>query len=131
MATAEHSGGVLVADRREPESVDPPYLYADYRSTLLRAPSRPAMRVPYGPSETTGPLAESLMVGSRAHAHPADLTAQREGEPIGQRIIAYGRVLDSSGRPMPRALVEIWQANAAGRYVHEVDQHPAPLDPGF
>jgi len=57
--------------------------------------------------------------------------AVKTGEPIGERIIVTGRVLDDTGRPVPNALVEVWQANAAGRYFHKVDQHPAPLDPNF
>ena len=65
------------------------------------------------------------------HASDADLTLQHEGEPLGERIIVHGRVLDGDGRPLRGALVEVWQANACGRYRHEVDQHPAPLDPNF
>ncbi len=60
-----------------------------------------------------------------------DLTRQHAGEPLGERIIVSGRVLDEDGRPIRGALVEVWQANAGGRYRHEVDQHPAPLDPNF
>jgi protocatechuate 3,4-dioxygenase beta subunit len=60
-----------------------------------------------------------------------DLTRQHDGEPIGERIILHGRVLDEDGRPVPQTLVEIWQANAAGRYAHGVDGHDAPLDPNF
>jgi protocatechuate 3,4-dioxygenase, beta subunit len=60
-----------------------------------------------------------------------DLTRQHGGEPLGERIIVTGRVLDGDGRPVRNALVEIWQCNAAGRYIHQVDQHPAPLDPNF
>jgi protocatechuate 3,4-dioxygenase beta subunit len=63
--------------------------------------------------------------------HDHDLTRQRNGEPLGERIIVSGQVLDSSGRPVPSALIEIWQANAAGRYHHDIDRHPAPLDPNF
>jgi protocatechuate 3,4-dioxygenase beta subunit len=131
VATAKPSGGVLVAERRESNDVDPPYLHADYRSTLLRSPSRPVVRIPYGPTELTGPVPASLIEGSRAHPQAADLTRQHAGEPIGERIIVNGRVLDSGGRPLAQVLVELWQANAAGRYVHETDQHPAPLDPNF
>ena len=61
----------------------------------------------------------------------ADLTRQHRGEPLGERIIVTGRVTGSDGRPVAGQLVEVWQANAAGRYVHELDQHPAPLDPNF
>jgi len=68
---------------------------------------------------------------SRAGGWDNDLTRQHDGEPLGERITVSGRVLDDDGRPLRRALVEIWQANASGRYRHEVDQHPAPLDPNF
>jgi protocatechuate 3,4-dioxygenase beta subunit len=61
----------------------------------------------------------------------ADLTAHGDREPLGERIVVSGRVVDEDGRPVRGALLEIWQANAAGRYAHEVDQHPAPLDPSF
>jgi protocatechuate 3,4-dioxygenase beta subunit len=60
-----------------------------------------------------------------------DLTRQHDGEPLGERIVVHGRLLDSRGRPVRDSLVEVWQANAAGRYAHAVDRHPAPLDPNF
>ena len=108
-------------------TVDPPYLHPDYRSTRLRAPLRPlimlpeSMHDPSGPVYGDGPLAES----------DSDLTRQHAGEPLGERIIVTGRVTDGHGRPVPNALIELWQANAAGRYIHARDQHPAPLDPNF
>jgi protocatechuate 3,4-dioxygenase beta subunit len=113
---------VLDADR-----VDPPYLYPDYVSTRLRAPKSPLVILPHTLSELSGPAFGDGTVGELDH----DLTQQHEGEPIGQRIIVSGRLLDSGGRPIRNQLVEVWQANAAGRYVHKVDQHPAPLDPNF
>ncbi len=64
-------------------------------------------------------------------AAESDLTIQHTGEPVGERIVVSGRVLDGDGRPVRHQLVEIWQANAAGRYLHQRDQHPAPLDPHF
>jgi protocatechuate 3,4-dioxygenase beta subunit len=67
----------------------------------------------------------------RVTAADADLTTQHAGEPLGQRVIVTGRVLDSDGRAVPDTLIEVWQANAAGRYHHPVDNHPAPLDPNF
>ena len=108
-------------------TVNPPYLYPGYRSTRLRSPLRPlvmlpeAMHDPSGPVYGDGPLEES----------DGDLTRQHAGEPLGERIIVTGRVLDGSGKPVRNALIELWQANAAGRYIHERDQHPAPLDPNF
>jgi protocatechuate 3,4-dioxygenase, beta subunit len=107
--------------------VDPPYLYPGYRSTTLRAPSKPLLLLPQTLSELTGPIFGHDAVGELDH----DLTEGQVGEPLGERIIVMGRVTDRDGRPVRSALIEIWQANAAGRYVHEVDQHPAPLDPNF
>jgi protocatechuate 3,4-dioxygenase, beta subunit len=106
---------------------DPPYLYPDYRSTMLRAPSRPLVPAPERLADLAAPVFGDETVGSGDH----DLTRQHGGEPLGERILVTGRVLESDGRPVRGALVEIWQANAAGRYVHAVDQHPAPLDPNF
>lgn len=105
----------------------PPYYYADYGSTVLRAPSRPLVPITHTLSEITGPIF------GEADINPGDddLTRQHEGEPLGQRITVSGRVLDDGGKPIPNTLVEIWQANAAGRYAHPEDQHDAPLDPNF
>jgi protocatechuate 3,4-dioxygenase beta subunit len=105
----------------------PPYLYPDYVATRLRAPKKPLIILPGSLSDTTGPAFGRGPIGEL----DSDLTRQHEGEPLGERIIVTGRVLDGDGRPVRRALMEIWQANAAGRYTHEVDQHPAPLDPNF
>jgi protocatechuate 3,4-dioxygenase beta subunit len=107
--------------------IDPPYLYPDYRSTALRAPTRRLLPLP----EELHRLAAPVFGEDEIDSADADLTAHGAGEPLGERIVVTGRVLDEDGRPVPRALVEIWQANAAGRYVHEVDRHPAPLDPNF
>jgi protocatechuate 3,4-dioxygenase beta subunit len=108
-------------------AVDPPYLYPDYTSTVLRAPKQPLLRVPEDFHHTPGPAFGRVPVGALDH----DLTRQHAGEPLGERIIVSGRVLDSDGRPLAGTLVEVWQANAAGRYVDPADQHPAPLDPNF
>jgi protocatechuate 3,4-dioxygenase beta subunit len=78
-------------------------------------------------SELTGPVYGEDDVTET----DSDLTRQFDGEPLGERIVVTGRVLDGEGRPVRSTLVEIWQANAAGRYAHDVDQHPAPLDPSF
>lgn len=109
------------------EEVDPPYLYPDYRSSVLRAPSRPLVVLPPSLTELTGPIFGNGSIGPLDH----DLTRHHPGEPLGERIIVHGRVLDSTGRPVPQTLVEVWQANAAGRYAHAVDTHRAPLDPNF
>ena len=122
--------GAVTAERRNAVHVDPPFDHPGYRSTVLRAPSRPLLRLPYGPTELSGPPIEALLEG-RTLASPTDLTRQHAGEPLGERIVVGGRVLDGDGHPLPGALVEVWQANASGRYVHGSDQHPAPLDPNF
>ncbi len=105
----------------------PDYLYPAYRSTAKRAPLQPLVQMPQTLSEMTGPLFTARDVADT----DSDLTAQHAGEPIGERMFVSGRILDENGRPMPNTLVEMWQANAAGRYKHIVDDHDAPLDPNF
>ena len=112
---------------RSSTSVHPASDYAAYRSTSKRHPQKPLIVMPHTLSELTGPVYGHDAV----RATEFDLTTQHGGEPIGERIVVTGRVLDEDGRPQPNTLVEIWQANACGRYVHVVDQHPAPLDPNF
>ena len=110
-------------------SVHPPFLHAPYKSTVSRAPAKPLVPLPQTLSEITGPV-----FGHEALAPlDDDLTknATRTGEPLGERIIVTGRVTDEDGRGVAGTLIEVWQANAAGRYVHAVDQHDAPLDPNF
>jgi protocatechuate 3,4-dioxygenase beta subunit len=108
-------------------AVDPPYLHPAYRSTILRAPERALVTLPRSLTEMTGPLLGEGRVGDLDH----DLTRQHADEPQGQRIIVYGRVLEGDGRPVRNTLVEVWQANAGGRYAHPQDSHSAPLDPNF
>jgi protocatechuate 3,4-dioxygenase beta subunit len=113
--------------RRETDGVDPPLAWPAYRSTALRAPGRPLVPLPHALTELTGPL----LGEDRVRPGDDDLTRQHDGEPLGERIIVTGRVLDEAGRAQRHTLVEIWQANAAGRYRHDIDRHPAPLDPNF
>jgi protocatechuate 3,4-dioxygenase beta subunit len=101
--------------------------YPGYRSTRLRSPARPLVTL----REELHDLAGPVFGDDDVEESDGDLTKQHGGEPLGERIIVTGRVLDEDGRPIRSALVEVWQANAAGRYRHEVDQHPAPLDPNF
>lgn len=101
--------------------------YPDYGSTRLRVPEKPLTILPHTLTEVTGPAYGHGKVGPLDH----DLTRGHRGEPLGERIVVTGRVLDGDGRPVRDTLVEIWQANAAGRYVHAADRHPAPLDPNF
>lgn len=117
----------VIGYRREVPGSQPPHLHAPYASTVKRAPTRPLIRMPHTLSEVTGPV----FGHDRVQPGDADLTRQCEGQPIGERMILAGRVLDGDGRPVPHTLVEIWQANSTGRYHHERDQHDAPLDPNF
>lgn len=112
---------------RHRAGTQPPYLYPDYASTVKRAPSRRLIRFEHTLSEITAPRFSTSWAGPVA----ADLTKQHNSEPLGERIIVTGRVLDEDGKPIPNTLVELWQCNAAGRYHHPVDQHDAPLDPNF
>jgi protocatechuate 3,4-dioxygenase, beta subunit len=107
--------------------VDPPFDYPGYVGTRLRAPKEPLIVVPHPLSELTGPV-----YGDAAIDEPdSDLTRQHGGHPLGERIVVSGRVLGNDGRPLRGQLVEISQANAAGRYRHAVDTHHAPLDTNF
>jgi protocatechuate 3,4-dioxygenase beta subunit len=112
---------------RDDSDVHPPMDYAGYRSTALRHPKRPLIALPHRLTEVTGPVFGEGRLGELDH----DLTRQHAGEPIGQRIVVHGHVKEDDGRPVPDTLVEIWQANAGGRYRHRVDQWPSPLDPNF
>lgn len=115
-----------VYPRLKPEE-QPVLLHAPYGSTARRAPLQPMIQIPHTPSELTGPMFGHHPLGETDN----DLTRQHDGEPLGERIIVAGRVLDQDGRPIPHTLVELWQCNAAGRYAHHVDTHRAPLDPNF
>lgn len=113
--------------RRAHPDTQPSYLHPQYVSSRKRSPTRPLILLPHTLSEVTGPLFGHDDIGSTDH----DLTRQHAGEPLGERVIVTGRVLDEGGRPVPYTLIELWQANAAGRYLHRVDQHNAPVDPNF
>ncbi len=105
----------------------PDHLHLPYVSSIKRSPTKPQIRIPFTLSEVTGPSFPPERVQPKA----CDLTRQHSGEPLGERIVVSGRVLDENARPLANTVVEIWQANAAGRYRHEVDRHDAPLDPNF
>jgi protocatechuate 3,4-dioxygenase beta subunit len=127
MSKSTDQRSIVIPYRRPDPGGQPPSLCEPYRSTVRRAPAKPLIFLPHTLSEVTGPVYGHGEIGETDN----DLTRQHADEPRGERIIVTGRVLDSNGHPVPRTLVEIWQANSAGRYVHAKDQHPAPLDPNF
>jgi protocatechuate 3,4-dioxygenase beta subunit len=110
-----------------PDGTHPSNDFAAYGSTKLRHPKEPPVAIPQTLSEITGPVAGFERFGPLE----IDLTMQHSAPAQGERIIVEGRVLDEDARPIPNTLVELWQANAAGRYRHDADQHDAPLDPNF
>lgn len=119
MERADNAGGL---------EFEAPYLFPDYRASVLRAPRHEPIRLAdEWFHRAPGPVFGRIPV----RPEDADLTRQHKGEPLGERIILTGRVLDGEGRPVRGTLVEVWQANAAGRYLDPGDDHPAPLDPNF
>jgi len=119
--------GSVVPFRKHEPGTQPNYLYPAYVATRRRAPSQPLISLPHTLSEVTGPV----FGHSDVRPNDNDLTTQHPAEPLGQRIIVSGQALDGNGHPVSNSLIEIWQANAAGRYAHAKDGHPAPLDPNF
>jgi len=113
--------------RKAAEGTHPPLNSPAYRSTALRHPKQPLLAVPQSATELSAPRFDSTIY----YPHHDDLTRQCEGEPLGERIIVTGRVLDENGDPIPGTLLELWQCNSAGRYHHDADNHEAPLDPNF
>jgi protocatechuate 3,4-dioxygenase beta subunit len=109
------------------ERLGPLLNYPPYRSSLLRHPTKAPVQVDPETLERFAPV----FGHSDVDPLEADLTIQHRGEPLGERIVVTGRITDGDGRPVAHQLVEIWQANAAGRYIHQRDRHPAPLDPNF
>ncbi|MCU1545271.1 MAG: pcaH [Homoserinimonas sp.] len=120
---AYRNGRLTGSPARDKVEID----FAPYRSSLLRHPTKDLHHAD----------PETIELHSPAFGHrdvadvEADLTIQHSGEPLGERMVVTGRVLDGDGRPVRHQLVEVWQANASGRYIHKRDQHPAPLDPNF
>ena len=113
--------------RRPQPGTQPEYWHRPYASSELRSPRMALVSIPQTLTEVTGPHFGATDVAPGANV----LTRRHPGQPLGERIIVGGRVLDEDGRPQPHTLVEVWQANAAGRYLHAWDQHDAPLDPNF
>ncbi len=117
----------VVASAKRSVVVDPPYLVEAYKSTVLRSPREPLLPMP----NVIKSLRAPVYGYGEVTPQDADLTRQHAGEPHGERIVVAGRLMDEDGKAIPNALIEIWQANAAGRYAHKGDQHNAPLDPDF
>ncbi|MCV3270822.1 protocatechuate 3,4-dioxygenase subunit beta [Roseobacter sinensis] len=119
-------GGMIPRDWRH----QPPAFTPDYKSSRLRSPKLPKLSMPSTPSEDSGPVFTREILGpldddlTLNHAAPGEMA-------IGPRIIVHGQVKDEMGRGVPGALLEIWQANAGGRYRHKNDGYLAPLDPNF
>lgn len=117
----------VIQYRRHNSEGQPASFYPAYQATVQRAPRLPLILLPHTLSEVTGPVYGA----SEVKETDRDLTRRHAADPQGQRIIVQGRVVDDGGRPVSHTLVEIWQANAAGRYFHNKDDHRAPLDPNF
>ena len=117
----------LAGYRKPDRGTQPDYLFPPYVSTVKRSPREPLVMLPMSLSEVTGPMFGPESIGPGDN----DLTRHGAADPIGERIVVSGRVLDANARPVAHTLIEIWQANAAGRYRHRNDQHDAPLDPNF
>ena len=111
----------------EDVAVQPPALFPPFKQSVTRKPASAPIPIPHTLTEITGPADWDRLAG----APVTDLTKQHKGEPLGERIVMHGRVLDENDRPVRRTMVELVQANAAGRYAHVYDQHDAPLDPNF
>jgi protocatechuate 3,4-dioxygenase beta subunit len=109
--------------------VHPPYLFPEYKSTVLRSPTKPLIPAMEQLKDLSLPAFGESVIGKWDN----DLTknARKNGEPIGERVKVSGKVMDEYGKPLKNVLIEIWQANAAGRYIHKAEIHDAPLDPNF
>ncbi len=118
---------MIESDYMPPEpGTQPPNDAPAYRSTAFRHPARTPIRVPQTVTERSAPRF------SRArYPSTIDISRMNGREAVGERIIVAGQVTDENGRPLPNVMIELWQANAAGRYDHDRDQHDAPLDPNF
>ncbi|WP_106475769.1 protocatechuate 3,4-dioxygenase subunit beta [Phytohalomonas tamaricis] len=121
-----HTKGFYARDRRwHPAALTP-----GYKTSVARAPNQAlvSLQAPSA-SELSGPDFSHLQMGP--HDNDLLLNFNNTGLPIGERIIMFGRVIDQFGKPVPGTLVEMWQANAGGRYRHKNDDYLAPLDPNF
>jgi protocatechuate 3,4-dioxygenase beta subunit len=114
-----------------PPPVHPQLDWPGYASTRLRHPTQPLVPLPLASPAARADRLRPVLGADRVRPLDSDLTSQHAGEPIGERIVVAGRLLDGDGHPVRNQLVEVWQANSAGRYVQNEDQHPAPIDPNF
>ncbi|AJF69082.1 protocatechuate 3,4-dioxygenase subunit beta [Streptomyces vietnamensis] len=130
MGDLQNAYDKAVSDGR-PVRHHPPRDYAPYRSSLLRHPRQPLVAVGGGGDPEAVELSGPVFGVTDVTETDNDLTVGHPGEPLGERITVSGRLLDRAGRPVRGQLIELWQANASGRYAHLRDQHPAPLDPNF
>lgn len=104
--------------------------YPDYKSSILRAPKKDKFFFPSSPSEISGPTFNKNIIGKLDN----DLTlnfSHNNGTPLGHKIIVHGTIRDQFLKPIDGALIEIWQANAGGKYLHNSDQNIAAIDPNF
>ncbi|RMN69495.1 Protocatechuate 3,4-dioxygenase, beta subunit [Pseudomonas syringae] len=124
MSAADNSRFVIRDRNWHPKALTP-----DYKTSILRSPRQALVSIPQSISETTGPDFSHLKFGQ--HDNDLLLNFNNGGLPIGERILLAGRVCDQYGKPIPHTLVEIWQANAGGRYRHKRDAYLAPIDPNF
>ena len=114
-------------DMTRPDGIDPPYRFDEYGSTVKRFPREPLLVLPAGALDIPGPAVPRSFVRDG----DSDLTRHGKSAPLGEKMVVAGRVLDEQDRPVRNSLVEIWQANASGRYAHPGDTHDAPLDANF
>jgi protocatechuate 3,4-dioxygenase beta subunit len=110
-------------------NVHPPHLYEGYKSTIFRSPTKPLVPVSSMLKDITMPAFGQSVI--RQWDNDLTKNGRRNGEPIGERIKMSGRVTDEYNRPLRNVLVEVWQANSAGRYIHKAEIHDAPIDPNF
>jgi len=126
LSNETEQGGYIPRDR----DWQPPALAPEYRSSRLRSPRQPLLKLPTTLSEETGPVFGHSLLGPQDDDLIHNYAAAGETA-LGPRILVHGRVRDQSGRGVAGALVEVWQANAGGRYRHRNEGYLAPLDPNF
>ena len=127
MVTASEPGAPFAQRRNE---LHPPALAPAYKTSVLRSPRSAPISIRHSLTEVTGPRFTTTELGQLDNDLILNF-AKNSGMPVGERIVVHGYVLDEFGRPVPNTLVEVWQANASGRYRHPKDQYIGALDPNF